>query len=146
MDAELTIGELAKAAEVPTSTVRYYERAGLVQPAGRSRGNYRVYSEASLQRLRFIRAAQAAGFTLDNVRVLLELADGSTSPCGAVQSVIEERLSAVSARMSDLGKVERVLKASIRMCRRAEKEGHCEVLDELKAISAGPKTRRPRKR
>ncbi len=86
-----------------------------------------------------------SGFTLDDVRVLLELADGSTSPCGEVECVIQDRLSEVSARMADLGRVERVLKASLRMCRRAEKEGHCEVLDELKPISAGRKTRRRRK-
>ena len=65
-----TIGQLAKEANVPTSTVRYYERVGHLQPDGRSSGNYRVYSPAALKRLRFIRAAQATGFTLDDITTL----------------------------------------------------------------------------
>ena len=56
-----TIGELARAAGVPTSTVRYYEREGIVRPAGRSGSNYRLYSQQEIERLRFIRAAQGTG-------------------------------------------------------------------------------------
>ena len=52
-----TIGELARAADVPTSTVRYYEREAILRPTGRSASNYRLYSGADLERLRFIRAA-----------------------------------------------------------------------------------------
>jgi DNA-binding transcriptional MerR regulator len=68
MGRQYTITQLAQAANVPTTTLRYYERAGLVLPEGRSQGNYRLYSDESLRRLRFIRAAQAVGFTLDDVR------------------------------------------------------------------------------
>ena len=76
MDSTYTIGQLARAAALPTSTVRYYERQGLLQPARRAENNYRVYRHDMLQRLRFIRAAQATGFTLDDVRTLLALCDG----------------------------------------------------------------------
>jgi len=69
---QYTIGALARAAEVPTTTVRYYERTGLLPPEGRSGGNYRSYSVRSLERLRFIRAAQANGFTLDDVKRFYE--------------------------------------------------------------------------
>ena len=61
MNDQYTIGELAKAAEVPSSTVRYYERARLLEPQGRTGGNYRYYTQESVHRLRFIRAAQAGG-------------------------------------------------------------------------------------
>ena len=64
-----TIGELAKAARVPTSTVRYYEREGILRPAGRSSSNYRLYAKEDIERLRFIRGAQATGFTLRDVTV-----------------------------------------------------------------------------
>ncbi len=84
MATKLSIGELAKAADVPTSTVRYYERAGILRPSGRSAGNYRLYSQSELEQLRFIRAAQATGFTLENVTALLRPA-----ACGKVQGVIE---------------------------------------------------------
>jgi MerR family mercuric resistance operon transcriptional regulator len=67
----MTIGELANAAEVPISTVRYYERAGILKAHRRSASNYRLYSEEDAQRLRFIRAAQASGFTLEDMKELL---------------------------------------------------------------------------
>ena len=67
MGVHYTISQLARAAETPTTTVRYYERIGLFEPADRSQNNYRLYSDESLRKLRFIRAAQAIGFTLDDV-------------------------------------------------------------------------------
>ena len=70
MGKQFTIGQLAYAAEIPTTTVRYYERVGLVEPEDRSAGNYRLFSEEALRKLKFIRAAQAIGFTLDDVRIL----------------------------------------------------------------------------
>ena len=105
MRNELNIGELAKAAGVPTSTVRYYERAKLLQPSGRSASNYRIYSREDLKRLRFIRAAQATGFTLDDVVKLLRPA-----PCGKVQGLIEERLAQVGQRMKELRHVQGVFR------------------------------------
>ncbi len=123
---KLTIGELAKAADVPTSTVRYYERAGILRPSGRSAGNYRVYSQSELERLRFIRAAQATGFTLEDVKALLRPA-----ACGKVQGLIEERLADVAER--------RVLRASLTECREHEESGRCRVVDELTARSKHPK-------
>jgi MerR family mercuric resistance operon transcriptional regulator len=126
MDTKLTIGELAKAASVPVSTVRYYERAGILRPSGRSAGNYRVYSDNELERLRFIRAAQATGFTLDDIKALLRPA-----ACGKVQGLIEERLSEVGERMKELRHVDRVLRASLKECQAHEATGRCKVFDEL---------------
>lgn len=128
MAKELTIGELAKAAEVPTSTVRYYERAGILRPRGRSAGNYRVYSEAELERLRFIRAAQATGFTLDDIQALLRPA-----ACGRVQGLIEERLEQVAERMSELRRVQRVLKSALAECLEHEESGRCRIIEMLSA-------------
>jgi MerR family mercuric resistance operon transcriptional regulator len=133
MRNELNIGELAKAAGVPTSTVRYYERAKLLQPSGRSVSNYRIYSQEDLKRLRFIRAAQATGFALDDVVKLLRPA-----PCGKVQGLIEERLAQVGQRMKELRHVQRVLRASLKTCQEHEASGRCRVVDELSA-RAGPK-------
>ncbi len=124
----LTIGELATSAGVPTSTVRYYERAGLLQASGRSSANYRLYSEEDAQRLRFIRAAQATGFSLDDVKQLLRPA-----PCGRVQRLIEHRLESVEARMRELRHVRRVLKQSWSVCHAHEQSGRCRVVDDLSA-------------
>ena len=120
MAATLTIGGLARAADVPVSTVRYYERAGILRPTGRSPGNYRLYSDQELERLRFIRAAQATGFTLEDIRALLRPA-----ACARVQGLIEERLSEVAERMKELRHVERVLRASLKQCRAHEVTGRC---------------------
>jgi MerR family mercuric resistance operon transcriptional regulator len=126
----VTIGELAKAAGVPTSTVRYYERAGILKPRHRSASNYRLYSEEDAERLRFIRAAQATGFTLRDVEELLRPA-----PCGRVQGVIEDRLETVEARLRELRHVRRVLSRSLEECREHERSGRCRVVDDLSARS-----------
>jgi len=128
MGTRQTIGRLARAAGVPTSTVRYYERAGLLSPSGRSAGNYRIYSQEDLARLRFIRGAQATGFSLEGIRELLKPA-----PCADVQALIESRLEEVRARLRELRHVERVLRASLATCRRHEASGRCRVIDDLSA-------------
>lgn len=136
MTTKLTIGELAKAADVPISTVRYYERAEILKPSGRSAGNYRVYSEHELERLRFIRAAQATGFTLEDIKALLRPA-----ACGKVQGLIEERLCEAGERMKELRHVDRVLRASLKECLAHEATGRCKVVDRLtlQARSKSPK-------
>ena len=134
MTTELTIGELAKAAGVPTSTIRYYERAKLLRPTARSASNYRLYSQQDLKRLQFIRAAQATGFTLQDITKLLRPA-----PCGKVQGLIEERLANVEQRMKELRHVQRVLRVSLRSCQEHETSGRCRVVDNLSA-GHGPKS------
>ncbi len=126
----LRISELARAAGVPTSTVRYYERTGILRPSGRSAANYRLYSEADLERLRFIRAAQATGFSLEDVTTLLRPA-----PCGRVQELIEERLSRVAVRMKELRHVKRVLGAALETCHEHEATGRCRVVADLTAAA-----------
>ena len=134
MASKLTIGELAAAADVPSSTIRYYERAGILKPTARSSSNYRLYSASELERLRFIRAAQAIGFTLNDVKALLRPAR-----CSKVQSVIEDRLSEVGERMTELRHVQKVLRAALSECQEHEATGRCRVVDALTARSKPPK-------
>ena len=89
----LTIGQLARTMQIAASTIRYYERIGLLLPDDRSGGNYRLYSEASLRRLRFIRSAQSIGFTLDDIQSLLGAQNGTEPSCREVQTLIEQRLT-----------------------------------------------------
>jgi len=132
MPSHLTIGELASAVGVPTSTIRYYERAGLLAPSARSPSNYRLYGVGDLERLRFIRAAQATGFTLDDVTKLLRPA-----PCGSVRELIEQRLDLVGSRMKELRHVQKVLRAALAECRSHDESGRCKVVDDLSARSKG---------
>jgi DNA-binding transcriptional MerR regulator len=128
MATHLTIGELAKAGDVPTSTVRYYERAGLLRPSCRSGANYRLYSNEDLHRLRFVRAAQATGFTLEDIKQLLQPAR-----CDRVQGLIEARLADVGARMRELRHVRKVLRGALDLCREHEETGRCAVVEALSA-------------
>ena len=126
-----TIGQLARRAGVPTSTVRYYERSGLLQPESRTEGNYRQYGRPALERLRFILAAKANGFTLDDVTVLLDFRDGKTAPCHEVQDLIQERLAGLENRLQQLHQVQEVLQGSLEKCREVEPSGKCEMIEKL---------------
>ena len=133
-----TIGRLASEADVPVSTVRYYERRGLVRPSGRTEGNYRVYEEGALELVRFIRVAQANGFTLDDITRLLQLRNGDVIPCAGVQELIEHRLTDVRKRLDELQHIEAVLESSLKQCRKSAPKGRCQVIGALdrKAVRA----------
>jgi len=130
MAEQYTISQLARAAEVPTTTVRYYERIGLMAAEDRSYGNYRLYGPTSLQKLKFIRAAQAIGFKLDDVKALI--GDRGNSPCcGDVQHLIEQRLADITHQLKDLRRVQRDLKAALKKCQQGNARAHCHVIDGL---------------
>ena len=145
MSNQYTIGQLARAADVPASTVRYYERVGLLRPDNRSHGNYRLYGDDSLGRLRFIRAAQATGFTLDDISTLLAYRDGSTAACRDVQVLIEGRLADVEVRLSEMRHLRRVLKSTLKECQGTEANGECQTIDQLEHASASPGPKRTRR-
>ncbi len=145
MEPRYTIGRLAREAGVPASTVRYYERSRLLRPDGRTDGNYRIYGLGALERLRFIRAAQAIGLTLEDITTLLDFRDGRTAPCREVQSLIEERLSELKERLRQLRHVQAVLHSSLEMCRRTGGRGRCEVIEKLKVVASAPMVRAPRR-
>ena len=133
LSKRLTISELAKAAGIPTTTLRYYERIHLVEPEDRSCGNYRLYGERSLKKLKFIRAAQAIGFTLEDVKSLLADDEGKTPTCGNVQNLIEARLTDVEERLKDLRHVRKVLKSALDQCQHQKQTDFCHVVKELQA-------------
>jgi len=95
------ISELARAAGVGISTVRFYERRGLVVPASRTHGGYRHYDREALRRLKFIRRAQRLGFTLTEVEQILS---ASTAP-GDLGDVITVKVAEIEQRMHDLERV-----------------------------------------
>ncbi|MEX2552681.1 MAG: heavy metal-responsive transcriptional regulator [Actinomycetota bacterium] len=132
MSRQFTISQLAKAAGVPTTTLRYYERVGLLEPEDRTQGNYRLYTDQSRRRLKFIRAAQAVGFTLDDVKTLLGSYEGQPPSCGDVQALIGDRLAQIEVGLKDLRHVQRVLKAALEKCRGSEPAGRCYVIETLR--------------
>lgn len=131
MSLQYTIGQLAKEANVPTSTVRYYERRQLLHPVSRSGGNYRMYDSKTLERLLFIRSAQNAGFTLKDIESLLRFRDGDGDPCAEVQALITARLEQVHQEREHLELVDGLLEEWLRVCTTICKEGKCGVLSGL---------------
>ncbi len=123
-----TIGEIANAVGVATSTLRYYEREGLLKPAQRSPAGYRLYDPQAVERLRFIRAAQSVGFSLEDIKALLAL-DERTS-CKQVQDLIQARLDVVARRIAELKRMQRTLISAINRCRTSRKG--CPVLSDLR--------------
>lgn len=142
MDGSWTIGRLAKAAGVPTSTVRYYERRRLLQPSSRSDGNYRLYDDHALAKLRFVRSAQAAGFTLADVAVLLRFRDGDPAPCRKVQELTKTRLARVGEQIEQLRAVDAMLRRWLDACRRTVRSGRCVLLDGLADCCVSPEKSR----
>ena len=136
MHQQYTIGQLAHAAGVPTTTLRYYERAGLVHPTTRAENQYRLYAGQTLQVIRFIRAAQAAGFTLDDVRTLLALRAGDLAVCKDVQPLIVKRLAEVSHRLKEMRHIQRLLQSFLATCHAQDQDALCHVVDTLSGASS----------
>ena len=111
-----TIGQLSRGAGVPTSTVRFYERRGLIKPDARTRSNYRAYSARTLERLKFIRAAQATGFSLKDIKEMLALTYADDPPCAEVALLIDHRLADIKQRLRELKRVARALNLAREAC------------------------------
>ena len=141
MERGMTIGQLAKAVGVPDSTIRFYERQGLLRPAGRTTGNYRYYDPEAGDRLTFIRAAQAAGFELTDIKSMLAFQDGRVAPCGEVLGLVNARLEGVRGQLRKLRHVEHVLVQFQHACKRRSRRIGCPVLESL---SPQPPKKRPR--
>lgn len=98
----MLIGELADSVGVPSQTIRFYEREGLLSPTRREANGYRVFDTATLHRLRFIRIAQTAGLTLGEIRSIVDLRDDGHVPCGHVTELLHAKLEDVRRRRRDL--------------------------------------------
>src|SRR5680860_372984 len=109
----MLIGELADALGVPTETIRYYERRGLLLEPARAANGYRIYTEATLARLRFIRAAQVAGLTLAEIVGIIETRDRGTAPCTHVAELLKAKLGEVRNRQQQLAALETEIEALI---------------------------------
>lgn len=131
MTVGCTIGTLAKAVGVNIQTVRYYERLRLLGPSARRPSGYRIYGEDEVRRLRFIKNAQALGFTLQEIAELLNLKASTRTRCGDVQRKAEDKLRCVEVKMQDLQALARALRNLIRTCRAGQPIEHCQILHHL---------------
>ena len=112
----MNIGELARAAGIKPVTVRYYEQIGLLPPPPRTEGNYRSYSVEHVRRLIFTRRARDLGFSIDQIRALLDLAEDRQRSCAAVDTIAREHLAEVVRKLTDLAALRSELEALIGQC------------------------------
>ncbi len=98
----MRIGEVADALGIPTRTIRYYERRGLLPEPDRSANGYRVYDGSTIDRLRFIKSAQAAGLTLAEIGGVTDIRDSGTAPCSHASELLEAKLDEVKRRRREL--------------------------------------------
>jgi DNA-binding transcriptional MerR regulator len=122
-----TIGKLADTTDTTADTIRFYEREGLLQPAGRNDSSYRLYDQDAVTRLRFIRHAQACGFTLAEVRDLLALRQREGACCGDVRAQALEKQRQLKIQIKTLQTMSTTLERLIVDC-----------TDEANPISACP--------
>ncbi|WP_345772670.1 helix-turn-helix domain-containing protein [Azospirillum aestuarii] len=134
--AGLTIGGLSQHTGCNIETIRFYEREGLIPAPPRTEGGHRVYDREHLRRVNFIRRSRNLGFTLDEVRALLRLADGRHT-CAEVQAVTLEHLDAVRRKIADLQRLERTLSETANRCVGGDVPS-CPILDSLFSSGAEP--------
>ncbi|MCU0883351.1 MAG: heavy metal-responsive transcriptional regulator [Beijerinckiaceae bacterium] len=132
------IGKLAKAAEVRTDTVRYYERLGLLAPPSRTRAGYRSYGTADIERLRFIRRAKSLGFPLDDIRQLLALRADDNARAAAVLTVTRARIAALDTQIRDLHAIAEALSRLADDCPPDAAVSECPILAHLSGLHRHP--------
>ena len=118
------IGEVAKATGVSIHTVRYYERLGLLPLAQRTESGYRVYEHTAEERLRFIRQAQALGFSLAEIKEIVRLKYSRQSPCDCVRGLLKQKLQQVQQQMKELSRFRKTLQAALKRSERLRRLPH----------------------
>jgi DNA-binding transcriptional MerR regulator len=133
------IGSVAKKIGLTPDAIRFYERNALLPRPPRSAGGFREFADTDVQTLGFIRQVQGLGFTLKEVRELLELRQRRLQPCAPVRRRLEQKLVHVHRKLADLQKLERDLRAALRTCNKKlrQRSTHCPLL-------AGAGTQKPR--
>jgi len=131
----LTIGRLARAADVGVETIRYYQDRRLL-PVPPSHGAFRYYPLSVVERIRFIKRAQELGFSLEEVRELLQLEDGADRK--SIRRVAADRLSQIEAKLADLKRMQRVLKDLLSECEHTRADLPCPIIGSIREPATRP--------
>ncbi len=151
MEAGLFIGKVASQAGISIHAIRYYERLGLLPPAHRTESGYRVYPSEAVERLRFVRQAQALGFTLEEIKEILRLRYSGQSPCDCVRGMLEKKLEQVERQIVDLARFRRNLHQILEHSRNVPRLPHsastlCPIIQIQPSRQKGTKAVRQRRR
>lgn len=128
----MRIGEAARASGVSAKMIRHYEAVGLLPPGARLENGYRDYDDRDLHELRFIRAGRDLGFSLEDLRALLDLWRDSSRQSGEVRALAARRLGEIETRIRDLQAMARTLRELVESCHGGARPD-CPILDRLGA-------------
>ncbi len=124
-----TTSQLAVKGGVISETIRYYERKGLLPPPARTVGGYRQYTEDDLKRLTFIKMAKEHGFTLKEIKELLELRVSAQSTCNEVREMAQTKINVVEEKIRELKQIRKALKHLMVNCHIQSPTDECPILD-----------------
>lgn len=132
----MTASVLAKKADVPLFTVRYYTRIGLLKPSRDLRNGYKMYRHSDRDRLRFITAAKELGFTLAEIEEILDHAIHGDSPCPMVRDVVEKRIRENREKIREMQRLQKRLEAAAEMWKKmknSQPDGHsvCRLIESF---------------
>ena len=138
----MTASVLAKRANVPLFTVRYYTRIGLLKPSRDLRNGYKVYRPSDKERLQFITAAKDLGFTLSEIDEILDHAAHDESPCPMVREIVERRVEENKEKIRELKRLQTRLEGAVRMwktMKNSEPDGHsvCRLIESFAESDKG---------
>lgn len=139
----LTIGRLARAADVGVETIRYYQERELL-PVPPSSGAFRYYPVGLIERIRFIKHAQELGFSLGEVGELLQLEDGADR--GSIRRIAADRLLQIEAKLGDLKRMQRVLKGLLTECEHTQASLPCPIIGTIRLPSTSTPIETKRRR
>ncbi len=133
------IGRVAKKIGLTPDAIRFYERNALLPRPPRTAGGFRQYADADVETLGFIRRVQGLGFTLKEVRELLELRRSKLQPCAPVRARLEQKVAHVRAKLADLQKLEHELRVALHACNKKlrKRSTRCPLLSGSDSQKAG---------
>jgi MerR family transcriptional regulator, mercuric resistance operon regulatory protein len=127
---EIPIGELSRLTGVNIETIRYYEKIKMLQAPPRTAGGRRIYGPTETRTLAFIRRGRELGFTLDEIRALLDLGGPEKASCAEVRKIAKHHLDGIRTKINDLVRLERLLAKTIARCS-GKSVPECPILDIL---------------
>jgi DNA-binding transcriptional MerR regulator len=139
----LKIGEVSKRSGIGVEALRFYEKAGLLERPARTEGGYRLYGAATLERLDFIKRAQVLGFSLSEIKRIIDERRAGASPCANVREIVRGRLTELDERMTQMRRFRRELAAALaEWDATGDSEGHVCGLIEGSHIEHHPEAKR----
>jgi len=119
MSETLKIGAVAKRTGISVDAIRFYEKEGLLKAPVRTEGGFRLFQEKDLDDLRLIRSSQSLGFSLDEIRDLLAVRNGLSTPCADVKNLLEQKLVSVRQKVAEFNEMEKEIAKALRECKQA---------------------------